>query len=201
KNAMAYYCGGKHALLAIKNMVLQDTEQALFAIKTMELQNLEQKCEDVKAQTGVDKLSLHHYRSDQSSSQCEENINLNNIASLEANNSKKRKWKKALDIRKSSYKIAMNIQRFRKLHLRGDNNICEDTCNGAEYLNLCPEGNKRPDDFEDLADFIVCKKQKDYSKWFKDRESYRWKHQNSLGRKREQRKKLLTCLNSVRIRI
>ncbi|PIA37293.1 hypothetical protein AQUCO_03000115v1 [Aquilegia coerulea] len=242
--AIAYYLGGRHAFLAIKdmdprqallaieNMELQDPRQALLAIENMELQNLEQKFENVKARTGIDKESFHHNRSDQSRSQFVkehvasrekdgetttkavkehvttrekdgetttkggENIKLNNIASLETKNSKKRNRKKALGIRKSSYKMAMNIQKIKKLHVRRDNNLCEDTCNGAEYLNFRLEGT-RPDDFDDLADFLVCQKEKDYPKWFIDRESCRSKYQNKAARKRERKKKILTCVNGI----
>lgn len=48
----------------------------------------------------------------------------------------------------------------------------EETCNGEVFLN-CILGSSQKSDIDDLADFIVCKRAKDYSSWWKDRERYR----------------------------
>jgi len=52
----------------------------------------------------------------------------------------------------------------------------EETCNGKIFLKCRLENRGKPSDFDDLADFIECKRGKDYNGWLKDRQKYRkWK--------------------------
>ncbi|KAG5544441.1 hypothetical protein RHGRI_017012 [Rhododendron griersonianum] len=52
----------------------------------------------------------------------------------------------------------------------------EETCNGKIFLKCRLENRGKPSDFDDLADFIECKRGKDYTGWLKDRQRYRkWK--------------------------
>jgi hypothetical protein len=48
-----------------------------------------------------------------------------------------------------------------------------ETCNGNIFLNCVLEGSRKLSDYDDLADFIECKRVKDYSGWLKDRQRYR----------------------------
>lgn len=50
------------------------------------------------------------------------------------------------------------------------------------------EGEK-PADFDDLADFVECKKDKDYSGWLRDREMYRKKKYEKMAVFKWKRKK------------
>ncbi|XP_077218393.1 2-isopropylmalate synthase isoform X2 [Tasmannia lanceolata] len=75
-----------------------------------------------------------------------------------------------------------------------DLSIEKDTCNGEVFINYHCQS--RPSDYEDLADFVVCKRGKDYSSWLKKRESYRkWKCEKlavvRLESKKLSRKKLI----------
>lgn len=46
-------------------------------------------------------------------------------------------------------------------------------CNGEMYLNIRLKGSGKVTDFDDLADFIECKKDKDYADWLKNRDMFR----------------------------
>lgn len=50
----------------------------------------------------------------------------------------------------------------------------EKSCNGEKFLwCMAGEGKVNSSDVEDLADFIVCEPEKDYSNWLKGRERFR----------------------------
>ncbi|CAK9177567.1 unnamed protein product, partial [Ilex paraguariensis] len=52
----------------------------------------------------------------------------------------------------------------------------EEACDGEIFLKCILENPKELSDFDDLADFIKCKKGKDYFCWLKERQKYRkWK--------------------------
>ncbi|KAL6961989.1 hypothetical protein U1Q18_036946 [Sarracenia purpurea var. burkii] len=52
----------------------------------------------------------------------------------------------------------------------------EETCNGKIFLKCLLQNGEKTFDLDDLADFIECKKGKDYSGWLKGRQKYRkWK--------------------------
>lgn len=51
--------------------------------------------------------------------------------------------------------------------------VREETCSGEVFLkNRFKELGTVPD-FDELADFVECKKDKDYAAWLKDRNKYR----------------------------
>lgn len=50
------------------------------------------------------------------------------------------------------------------------------TCNGETFLKCILGDSKSLPDFDDLADFIECKREKDYRIWLKDKQRHRkWK--------------------------
>lgn len=52
----------------------------------------------------------------------------------------------------------------------------EESCNGELFLRCRQKNIDRVSDFDDLAQFIECKKGKDYSSWLRGREKFRkWK--------------------------
>ncbi|KAL7263555.1 hypothetical protein ACSBR1_001670 [Camellia fascicularis] len=52
----------------------------------------------------------------------------------------------------------------------------EETCNGEIYLKCILKTGEKQSEFDDLVDFVECKRGKDYSDWLKDRQRYRkWK--------------------------
>ncbi|XP_062152993.1 uncharacterized protein LOC133861263 [Alnus glutinosa] len=102
---------------------------------------------------------------------------------------------------KSSRRVASRFRKIQTLHLRSFHQIMEneqvqasqnvsilnqmkesidgteeetvETCNGNIFLNCVLEGSRKLSDYDDLADFIECKRGKDYSGWLKDRQRYR----------------------------
>lgn len=64
----------------------------------------------------------------------------------------------------------------------------EETCRGEMYLKMRLEGSRSVDDFDDLADFVECKKGKDYVGWLKSRDKFR-ERKLSKGVKRRWEKK------------
>ncbi|KAE8701865.1 Detected protein of unknown function [Hibiscus syriacus] len=106
--------------------------------------------------------------------------------------------------RKSSYAVALKFQKIRTLYLgtrsqtssknraqeqepgSSEKNHVEsalsieettgETCNGEIFLRCVLQGSQDSSSVADLADFIECKKGKDYSEWMKDRDKFRrWK--------------------------
>ncbi|PIA43827.1 hypothetical protein AQUCO_01800104v1 [Aquilegia coerulea] len=101
------------------------------------------------------------------------------------------KYLKALTVRKSCLKVAMEYTKIQKLHLSGQPlqlygkdgqsetsaaplllKAAEEaeTCNGDAFFRLC---GSTQSDIDELADFIECKKGKDYAKWLEDKKSCR----------------------------
>lgn len=102
---------------------------------------------------------------------------------------------------KSSRRVASRFRKIQMLHLRSFHQIVEneqvqtsqnvsilnqmkesidgteeetvETCNGKIFLNCLLEDSRKLSDYDDLADFIECKRGKDYSGWLKDRQRYR----------------------------
>lgn len=54
-----------------------------------------------------------------------------------------------------------------------DPDSIEETCSGEMYLKTRLLGSGNVTDFDDLADFVECKKGKDYVDWLKDRDKFR----------------------------
>ncbi|KAL7603522.1 hypothetical protein Lser_V15G19150 [Lactuca serriola] len=54
-----------------------------------------------------------------------------------------------------------------------DPDSIEETCSGEMYLKTRLLGSGNVTDFDDLADFVECKKGKDYVGWLKDRDKFR----------------------------
>ncbi|MCL7030976.1 hypothetical protein MKW94_000846 [Papaver nudicaule] len=122
--------------------------------------------------------------------------------------------------RKASLQVASNFLKFQRCNIRViapiqtdasrstlisdslenlDLSIAEETrsnytCNGENYLK-CIFGKNKPPDYEELADFVVCKQGKDYPKWFKNRKIFR-KHRRDekAGDRKERLKKLRAIL-------
>ncbi|KAF7822435.1 uncharacterized protein G2W53_027890 [Senna tora] len=70
----------------------------------------------------------------------------------------------------------------------------EETCNGKIFLDCILGGSKRSSDYADLADFIECKKRKDYHRWLKDREKYRgWRQEKVANLRKKKKWKSLKC--------
>lgn len=66
--------------------------------------------------------------------------------------------------------------------------VTEETCNGEIYLK-CMLQEEVPD-FDDLADFVVCKQGKDYSSWLKNRQRFRkWRYEKMAVLKWKRKKK------------
>ncbi|KAF5184626.1 2-isopropylmalate synthase [Thalictrum thalictroides] len=110
------------------------------------------------------------------------------------------KYLKAQTVRKSSLKVASEYLKIQKRHIRRDGQSEtsaaplllkaaeeEEICNGEVYFRLY---GSTQSDIDELADFVECKKGKDYAKWWKDKESYRaFSYMKTAARKRERRKK------------
>lgn len=87
----------------------------------------------------------------------------------------------------SSLKVASDFQRIRKQLLRGRRADEEaDTINGEVYLK---HFTSNPDVISELADFIVCKPEKNYTAWLRNRAKSRQKRIKKLKRRQWQRKK------------
>lgn len=65
----------------------------------------------------------------------------------------------------------------------------EESCNGKMFLNCILEDSHKISDFDDLANFIECDPQKDYSSWLKDRKRYRKQKYQKMAVLRWERKK------------
>ncbi|CAJ2627947.1 unnamed protein product [Trifolium pratense] len=87
--------------------------------------------------------------------------------------------------KQSIYKVAAEFHRIRTCNLRMDSIVAdgsEETCKGKAYLDCTLT--KREADYDELADFIVCKKGKDYSSWLNNRLKFRQqKYQKVIGSK------------------
>ncbi|KAG1361799.1 hypothetical protein COCNU_10G000180 [Cocos nucifera] len=60
-----------------------------------------------------------------------------------------------------------------------------DTCNGEAFIECLPGYHKNPLEWDDLVDFIECKRGKDYSSWMRKRKRFRrWQHQRRHGKKK-----------------
>lgn len=66
-------------------------------------------------------------------------------------------------------KTLNHLMFFRKGCIVADGS--EETCNGELYLD-CTLSKNVPD-YDELADFIVCREEKDYSSWLNKRQIYR----------------------------
>ncbi|XP_021292436.1 uncharacterized protein LOC110422749 [Herrania umbratica] len=106
------------------------------------------------------------------------------------------KAREVLAGRKSSRAVALKFQKIRTLYLGMDSRTSLEhapivnhvesalsieentgkTCNGEIFLRCISEGSRNSSDIDDLADFIECKRGKDYSEWLRSREKFRrWK--------------------------
>lgn len=77
-------------------------------------------------------------------------------------------------IKQRMHKIAAEFSKIRTRNLRKDSIVAEgseETCNGELYLD-CTLSKNVPD-YDELADFIVCREEKDYSSWLNKRQIYR----------------------------
>nr|XP_010934362.1 uncharacterized protein LOC105054525 isoform X2 [Elaeis guineensis] len=60
-----------------------------------------------------------------------------------------------------------------------------DTCNGEAFIECLPGYHKNPSEWDDLVDFIECKRGKDYSSWMRKRKRFRrWQHERRHGKKK-----------------
>ncbi|KAK2455645.1 hypothetical protein QL285_003075 [Trifolium repens] len=113
------------------------------------------------------------------------------------------KSKEGAGNKQSIYKVAEEFHRIRTRNLRTDSIVAdgsEETCKGEAYLDC--RLSKREGDYDELSDFIVCKKGKDYSSWLNNRQKYRrQKYQKIIGSrkfKKERVWKSLRCRKLVR---
>ncbi|KAJ9567508.1 hypothetical protein OSB04_003474 [Centaurea solstitialis] len=65
----------------------------------------------------------------------------------------------------------------------------KETCRGEVYLKMRLQGSCGVDDFDDLADFVECKKGKDYADWLKSRDKFREKKLSRAVKRRWEKKK------------
>ncbi|KAI3995408.1 hypothetical protein MKX01_025618 [Papaver californicum] len=99
--------------------------------------------------------------------------------------------------RSSTFLIASNFQKFQRINEPIQSEDSRTTCKGDEYLN-CKEvlGKKRPRDYDELADFVECKRGKNYSKWHKHKDKHRkYLRDKKAGDRKERRKRLRAILN------
>jgi hypothetical protein len=69
----------------------------------------------------------------------------------------------------------------------------EETCKGEAYLDC--RLSKREGDYDELSDFIVCKKGKDYSSWLNNRQKYRRrKYQKIIGSRKFKKERVWKSL-------
>ncbi|KAJ7949693.1 2-isopropylmalate synthase [Quillaja saponaria] len=72
----------------------------------------------------------------------------------------------------------------------------EEICNGEIFLNCILKGSEKSSDYDDIIDFIDCKRGKDYSSWLKDRQKYRkWRYQKMAVLRWKKKKKAWRLLN------
>ncbi|KAF2314780.1 hypothetical protein GH714_033536 [Hevea brasiliensis] len=133
-----------------------------------------------------------------------------------------------LVIRKTSRIISSKFQKIHDMYLRTGSFICsnkikqdeqaetlkyssvpndldsavadntKETSNGEMFLKCVLGQNSRVSDFDDLADFIECKPEKDYSSWLRDRQRFRqWKYKKMISLR--WKKKKMTW-NSMKVR-
>ncbi|KVH07109.1 uncharacterized protein LOC112504409 [Cynara cardunculus var. scolymus] len=65
----------------------------------------------------------------------------------------------------------------------------QETCRGEMYLKMRLKGSHGVDDFDDLADFVECKKGKDYDDWLKSRDKFRERKLRKGVKRRWEKKK------------
>ena len=64
------------------------------------------------------------------------------------------------------------------------------TCNGEIYLKCLLGKHSKVSDFDELADFIVCEPEKDYSEWLKNKEKFRRRKYEKMFKFRRKKRKL-----------
>lgn len=137
---------------------------------------------------------------------------------LSSSNLSKENGQEAVASKRSSIVIASKYEKVRALYLRplvassstgtesghaetlanpvisddpdfGIEEEIEEDCNGRIFLKYVMKNWEKLPDYDDLADFIQCKKGKDYSGWLKDREMYRKKKCEKMAVIKWKRKK------------
>ncbi|KAK7268672.1 hypothetical protein RIF29_21378 [Crotalaria pallida] len=93
------------------------------------------------------------------------------------------------------HKVAAEFQRVRTRKLRSNSvateeeEETEETCNGEIFLDCILEGSRNLPDYDELADFLECKKEKDYSRWLKGRQIFRKRKYEKMMNLRKIKKK------------
>lgn len=64
-----------------------------------------------------------------------------------------------------------------------------ETCSGESYLKTRLKGSGSVTDFDDLTDFVECKKGKDYADWLKGRDKFREQKLKKMVKRRWEKKK------------
>lgn len=103
------------------------------------------------------------------------------------------KFQKARTLRSSSRRkedssAISTCELYNKEHAEAIAEEMEETINGKIFLKCRLQAGEVPD-FDDLADFIECKKGKDYSSWLKHRQEYRKLKCDKMALLRWKRKK------------
>lgn len=79
----------------------------------------------------------------------------------------------------------------------------EDTCNGEMFLHCIIKNPTKLSDYDELADFLECKKGEDYSSWLNRRSKYRkWKYQKLTDLRKLKKKtawKSLKCQKIAKV--
>ncbi|PNX94666.1 hypothetical protein L195_g017844, partial [Trifolium pratense] len=105
--------------------------------------------------------------------------------------------------KQSIYKVAAEFHRIRTCNLRMDSIVAdgsEETCKGKAYLDCTLT--KREADYDELADFIVCKKGKDYSSWLNNRLKFRQqKYQKVIGSKEFKKERVWKSLRLRKLNV
>ncbi|KAF3792445.1 hypothetical protein EJ110_NYTH11541 [Nymphaea thermarum] len=109
--------------------------------------------------------------------------------------------------RKSSQLVLSNVRKT-KSQFRGEPKTTDlierededgdKACNGEAFIESIlgmEEKGKRPRDYEELADFIVCKHGKDYKSWLNSRKIFRsWSHEKAALARQQKKRKLKRLL-------
>ncbi|KAE9589782.1 hypothetical protein Lal_00021511 [Lupinus albus] len=106
--------------------------------------------------------------------------------------------------KQSISKVAAEFHRVQKRNLRFDfiaEDETEETCNGEIFLNCILGNSKNLPDYDELADFFECEKEKDYSNWLKGRRKFRkWKHEKMIDLRKIKKKKIWKSMNCQKSR-
>ncbi|OIW01761.1 hypothetical protein TanjilG_03899 [Lupinus angustifolius] len=101
--------------------------------------------------------------------------------------------------KQSISKVAAEFHRVRTRKSRCDSIVedeKEETCSGEIFLDCILDGSKKLSDYDELADFFECEKEKDYSSWLKGRQKFRKRrHEKMIYLRKIKKKKIWKSMN------